>query len=238
MLGDSSQAECAWICPPQENRLFAFDGRLLHGVVPYHSSLLPGEDITKPRITLMMGWWPRGVNKSFGLRKGFLGPNMTLPKSSFRISRGSETRPHWLNLIRGDGQKYSQVPVPSSCIIEIGSPIWDTVTRENVGHWSSFASRVHLEVKNSVKERRNFERIKQLALENNISFVGNWFLKSLEEIGSEIMGLSAASHPGSSNKREKSFDTRITDESEIRRVAESSPIEWISLEELSSLRRK
>ena len=238
MLGESSQPDCAWMCPPQENRLFAFDGRLLHGVVPYLSSLKPDEDLTRPRITLMMGWWPAGVIKSPVSRKGVLAPNMTLPKSAFRHSRSSAAHPRWLDALAGDGREYSHQPDLSSGIIEIRSPIWEVLSRNNEdSRWSSFANRARVKVENSVKERRRFERIRQLASEQSVSFVGNWFLKSLDDIGSEITNLSSVSLPSSTKKRKKSCQSN-SDEKDSNIGGESCPIEWISVEELNKLRKK
>ena len=51
----------AWLCTPKVNRLLAFDGSLLHGVVPPAppdtDRPLPEAAMAQKRITLMLGWW-------------------------------------------------------------------------------------------------------------------------------------------------------------------------------------
>jgi hypothetical protein len=97
-LDADSVASQAWLCHPAENRLLAFDGKLLHGVVPFlpSPSAAGPTDIGDPdqyRITIMMGWWAKNFESSNAAsmapkRKGCpsLGPNMAMPSCS--------TQPH------------------------------------------------------------------------------------------------------------------------------------------------
>ncbi len=83
-LTSGSVATEAWLCQPAENRLLLFDGAFLHGVVPYLPLGVDAADALSrpaaPRITLMIGWWARGVHKSHAATTNGLGPNMNLPK--------------------------------------------------------------------------------------------------------------------------------------------------------------
>lgn len=97
-LDADSVASQAWLCHPVENRLLAFDGKLLHGVVPFlpSTSAAGSTDVEDPdqyRITIMMGWWAKNFESSNAAgkapkRKGVpaLGPNMAMPSYS--------TQPH------------------------------------------------------------------------------------------------------------------------------------------------
>ena len=97
-LDADSVASQAWLCHPAENRLLAFDGKLLHGVVPFLPSTSAAgsigiEDPDQYRITIMMGWWVKTFESSTAAsmtpkRKGCssLGPNMAMPSCS--------TQPH------------------------------------------------------------------------------------------------------------------------------------------------
>lgn len=105
-LEKDSFATEAWLCHPCKNKLLLFDGKLLHGVVPYlpsaDNSAIPEEweviaktnTKSSPRITLMMGWWGKSFNDE-GQRtetnnmesnnkgtKTVLGPNMPMPTNS------------------------------------------------------------------------------------------------------------------------------------------------------------
>jgi hypothetical protein len=58
-----------WLCFPAANRFLAFDGALLHGVVPPKVTRTPAaaaaaEPVPPPRVTLMLGWWGAGVRQS------------------------------------------------------------------------------------------------------------------------------------------------------------------------------
>lgn len=56
LLGSSSDE--GWLCYPRQNRLVAFDGSLLHAVVPGIPSEAVGEEEDYySRVTLMMGFW-------------------------------------------------------------------------------------------------------------------------------------------------------------------------------------
>ena len=102
-LDADSVASQAWLCHPAENRLLAFDGKLLHGVVPFLPTTSAGstdvEDPDQYRITIMMGWWAKTFESSTAAsmapkRKevSSLGPNMAMPSCS--------TQPHKAALMK------------------------------------------------------------------------------------------------------------------------------------------
>ena len=63
-LEEGSVASEAFLVRPLDNRLLAFDGRLLHGVTPYLPLPLSSSASSTPRITLMLGIWGSGVHVS------------------------------------------------------------------------------------------------------------------------------------------------------------------------------
>jgi hypothetical protein len=71
-----------FLCYPRLNRLVAFDGSLLHGVVPGIPSKVSSEDGDNHRITLMMGFW-RDVTLTVPHKASHLavGPNMPMSSS-------------------------------------------------------------------------------------------------------------------------------------------------------------
>jgi len=58
-LQEDSIADKGWLAFPRQNRALAFDGRLLHGVVP-RLATTPERD-APCRVTLMLGFWADGV---------------------------------------------------------------------------------------------------------------------------------------------------------------------------------
>jgi len=75
ILTPESRATRGWLVEPKDNRLMAFDGGLLHGVIPK----LPTKQ-SKHRITLMLGFWSPGIVLSDA-------PSLPLP-----ISMGATTQ--------------------------------------------------------------------------------------------------------------------------------------------------
>ena len=79
LLGSRSNG--GWLCYPRQNRLAAFEGSLLHAVVPGIPSDLSEDDDHNTRITFMMGFWkevsltaPNQTSKSLTI-----GPNIPFP---------------------------------------------------------------------------------------------------------------------------------------------------------------
>ena len=94
-LDAGSVASEAWLCHPAQNRLLLFDGKFLHGVVPFLPSTEKSASKTnkapsKPRITLMMGFWEKEfsnskVDSNSARINPTLGPNMVMPPTSHTI---------------------------------------------------------------------------------------------------------------------------------------------------------
>jgi hypothetical protein len=82
LLGSSSDE--GWLCYPRQNRLVAFDGSLLHAVVPGIPSEAVGEEEDYySRVTLMMGFW-KGVKLTVPDKTTqhlTIGPNAPFPSS-------------------------------------------------------------------------------------------------------------------------------------------------------------
>jgi len=64
------ESNCGWLCYPEPNRLVAFEGSLLHGVVPG----IPLANSTEgDRVTLMLGFWNKTVQLT---QDSSIGPNV------------------------------------------------------------------------------------------------------------------------------------------------------------------
>mmetsp|Transcript_9170 Transcript_9170/g.23438 ORF Transcript_9170/g.23438 Transcript_9170/m.23438 type:complete len:359 (-) Transcript_9170:81-1157(-) len=74
-----AEPSAAWLTAPVPNRLLAFDGRLLHGVLPGSGS---DGDPDSRRVTLMMAWHRAGVSEPLDGISAGLGPMRTLPPES------------------------------------------------------------------------------------------------------------------------------------------------------------
>jgi hypothetical protein len=91
-----------WLCYPKPNRLLAFDGSLLHGVMPgipepgsdeesfssdaSSDNSLPEDNEGLKRVTLMLGFWAEGVCTQLTSN---IGPNMPFPQTS-----NNDNQPH------------------------------------------------------------------------------------------------------------------------------------------------
>lgn len=135
-LDAGSVATQAWLCHPAENRLLLFDGKLLHGVVPF----LPPKEKTKksalnsessPRITIMMGFWAKDFNNVPSTSK--LGPNMAMPTFSSQHNKKTEgekksaaTWPSLLSAVESSSNGRSKVPSKrkNAGLVHIPGPIW------------------------------------------------------------------------------------------------------------------
>ena len=99
---EDEEEDVAWLCEPVVNRLLAFDGSLLHGVVPpappASGAPLPSAVLDQKRVTLMLGWWGPHVSKSRAPVLGesrrmvalALGPNMPMPSPGLGAPPGSD----------------------------------------------------------------------------------------------------------------------------------------------------
>ena len=150
-LDADSVASQAWLCHPAENRLLAFDGKLLHGVVPFlpttSASDSPDIDDTgRYRITIMMGWWAKNfesscvvptISKQTG--RTFLSPNMAMPlysnqpqktavMKSQRVSINSVTWPKMLAPIVLSPSDKAKIVTAAQLknveLVYIPGPIW------------------------------------------------------------------------------------------------------------------
>lgn len=87
---EGGEGQHAWVAQPVANRVIAFDGGLLHGVLPAAAADRPagdgehseggGKHGTKPRrLTLMVGWWGPGLRPGRGSAEEAFGPCMVPP---------------------------------------------------------------------------------------------------------------------------------------------------------------
>lgn len=128
-LGKKSRATHGILCRPKENRALFFDGRLLHGVIPTpinsHTDVLrPDRQKPSPRITLMIGFWGKGVQLS-GKGKS-LGPNMTRP-----FPNESALWPHHIYKIKSATNCLMTPSQPRLISFPVLSPVWVKVGAPN-----------------------------------------------------------------------------------------------------------
>ena len=129
-----------WLCYPKPNRLLAFEGSLLHGVVPgipepdnllssedssTESGYLTSKEIAHPnRVTLMMGFWADGVCTQSS--KSDMGPNMIFSKISSDIPTNNWTEEFLPIKIEKLGQEESIRDLSSNTAIEV-EPLWTPI---------------------------------------------------------------------------------------------------------------
>ena len=69
----------AWVAHPVANRIIAFDGALLHGVLPVVAGSGDGGSGGGRRLTLMVGWWGKELRPGVASTKEAFGPCMSPP---------------------------------------------------------------------------------------------------------------------------------------------------------------
>ena len=184
--------DCGWLVEPKTSQLLLFDGSLLHGVIPH---IRKRKKSSGTRLTLMIGWWGEHVH-TMPHNPSSLGPNMLMPSLS------PKSHLQWPSLFEAipeadlEKNKNSQT---TSClakaVIPVHTSIWEPVRRKTTG----------------VPELNN----------SDIIFIGNWFIKSKNEINDEILHSRAT----------KGYDTSMA-------TAElpASDVSWLSPEDLEKLR--
>ena len=128
----------AWLVPPKENRLFVFNARYLHGVLP-GVGVIPSGDPDARRLTFMVGFWRTVEAKDKG--KDCIGAGQTYPlESRDRIQSDSEDKTtnftwvHELNL-RQDWsvhEENSADPKTSTNEVRYIQPLWKNISNENI----------------------------------------------------------------------------------------------------------
>ena len=216
-LVDTELPEDAWSCSPKANRLLAFDGSLLHGVVPYLNTddEYPSSDL--PRVTLMLGWWHQDVVKSTECDICDLKPNMPMPASTRDRSSSSS----WVDQMNKD---IELIPISERRIIENGNlerisgPIWEAVSEFTVNHKSN--QRIDRDSSYlRASTISNGAQLKDKIGRRSAEFVGNWFLKEPTAINDEIRSGEIKNKPNSNIK-----------------ISAEDCIEWISIADLQKLR--
>lgn len=185
----------AWLCVPKTSRLLLFDGALLHGVAPHISN----EPISSgARLTLMIGWWsPQVITMPHGL---VLGPNMTMPQAT------ATTLASWPALFR---------PLPTAIVTSLNDVRKNGLTKSAlINIEKNVWEKVKTQERNP-KETNDLQSVES----NDILFVGNWFLKSRNDINDEIMQ-----------------SLNITDSPKVESVMVSADVGWLSFEDLKKMR--
>jgi hypothetical protein len=151
---NQTQASCqsndhmtGWLCYPKPNRLLAFEGSLLHGVVPgipelngcVHGSESDSAESydgysntnNQPqRVTLMMGFWADGVRT-----QGELGPNMPLPNiNGNHLSWTSEFTP--IKIKDLDELQSNHSTDSTNTAIEV-NPLWKPIHSSTFGEYAN-----------------------------------------------------------------------------------------------------
>ena len=116
-----------WLCYPRLNRLVAFDGSLLHGVMPGIPALVSHED--NHRVTLMLGFWKDvtlTVADDNASKTYKIGPNVPLPASLL-----DEFKP----VVVGESLRSSYINVSANHVKDpiLISPLWEDFSNEQAG---------------------------------------------------------------------------------------------------------
>ena len=190
------RSDRAWMCVPKTSRLLLFDGKMLHGVVPHINT---SSSSYGTRLTLMIGWWGPQVYTTNATSP--LGPNMRMPNCT---GCDDNTWPSlFFPLSNQDINNCVKPNTPElspDAVIFISKRVWELV-KDSTG-----------------------KKLPPLDVsENNVLFVGNWFLKSKKELNEEILK-SAEMY------RECDFAKKSEP------VVTSSEVGWLSMEDLEKLR--
>lgn len=190
------RSDRAWMCVPKTSRLLLFDGKMLHGVVPHINSA----SSSGTRLTLMIGWWGSEVHTTDATSP--LGPNMRMP-----------------NCTDSDGDRWPSLfrPLSNHDI----SALRATSKNPELSHDAviSITKRVWEPVKDTASAKLPSLEIG----DNNVLFVGNWFLQSKNELNEEILKSAEMHREGYSVAQSEP-------------VVASSEVGWLSMEDLKKLR--
>jgi hypothetical protein len=240
-LDAGSVATQAWLCHPAENRLLLFDGKLLHGVVPFLSPVEKKKHSTSnsdasPRITVMMGFWAKNFNNAPST--GFpskLGPNMAMPSfSSKQKSKiegnegGAATWPSLLSAIETNGKAAPKISLErKNCgLVHIPGPIWVPVK----GMIPSKSKEPPRKILPKITEL-NIKRKKKLdVVADSSDFISIEDLRRLREAPS--VGISDDEDDYEAPKMSKK---KIRTSSEAGKVCEDA-VEYMSIADLNKLR--
>ena len=198
-LSSSSVATQGWQCYPKVGRVLMFDGRLLHGVVPYLNApgCLASSEVhadANARTTLMLGLWDQGVMTSTLKRRGrsaltanmrpsyaLSGPNYATQMEKCNVTEAMLQRvsPIWRS-VRGSGaqkdteEAKDREEAKESPSSNSNQPI-SGVTTVNIAE---------LLAEQAAQEQQTQSEAKP---PENVQFFGRWFLRDLSDIYSEIM---------------------------------------------------
>ena len=142
-----------WLCYPKPNRLLAFEGSLLHGVIPgipepgnceenfdscsscsstentYSDHNMPKENFYQKRVTLMMGFWGDGVCTQ---GSSDFGPNTQYPNVATDQTSSSGWANEFLPINIGEQDHYlkDSNSFPLGKVIEV-QPLWTSIGRSD-----------------------------------------------------------------------------------------------------------
>jgi hypothetical protein len=251
-LEKDSFATEAWLCHPCKNKLLLFDGKLLHGVVPYlpsaNNSAIPegGEAIAKsdtkssPRITLMMGFWGKSFNdegqrtetKNIESNKGteiVLGPNMPMPtNSNSNTVIKSKNKNKRINDVSGSSKSNPQwltlmSPIDFGSISIRNKIFFNHLKLRNI---PSYNALVHVDEPIWVPIGRNLrKRITKEKIKSRI-------IKANKLCSKDIFDLKRTRKEASIDPIEEEDD----DNNDVCNTDKDDAVEFISIEELNKLR--
>jgi hypothetical protein len=134
LLGSSCDE--GWLCYPRQNRLVAFDGSLLHAVVPgIPSEALSKDEDLNSRVTFMMGFW-KDVRLTVPDKTSeclTIGPNVPFPSSLLDEFKPIAVDESSLSMHMLAASKHVQHPI-------LVSPLWTELSNEQAGNSNEFAS--------------------------------------------------------------------------------------------------
>lgn len=134
LLGSRSNE--GWLCYPRQNRLVAFDGSLLHGVIPgIPSETLSEDEDHYSRVTFMIGFWkdvtltvPDKTSQSLTI-----GPNVPFPSSLIDEFKPITVDESTLSMHMQVTSKHVKDPI-------LVSPLWRKVSNGQSAEPNEFAT--------------------------------------------------------------------------------------------------
>ena len=111
------ETNCGWLCYPAPNRLIAFEGSLLHGVMPGIPSANSSEG---DRVTLMLGFWNKTVHLT-QTQDSSIGPNLP-----FVVTKTNEWTSEFNAVQMNKGFSFAKASEASPInAIETIDPLWN-----------------------------------------------------------------------------------------------------------------
>jgi hypothetical protein len=174
-------------------------------------------NIQQPRLTLMLGWWPEGVSTTKFSRNSSnsnspnLGPNMKFPNSFKNNTKWLK----FLQSHSKQNDIDKSILPSETAILHCPGPIWEVVKYKDIPEYGNINKKLSNNNRKDSKKVNKSDNVEFMSIadllklrdnstdigvsdddsassgndsnEEEVVFVGRWFLKNLEEIRNEII---------------------------------------------------